>query len=109
MTHLTITSVDGGSADYRRQRRQAFRVIREAERAAEDLERAPLYIRGRWDDEYGDFEPVENLGPYDDMEGAIRTIEADPTAVSILLAQRRTQIGGHEIGRVVKALRSDDG
>jgi hypothetical protein len=107
MTHRTIISVDGGSADYWRQRKQAFRLIREAEIAAEALERAPMYISGSWDDEYGDYEPVENLGPHDEMEDVIRAIEVDETAVGILIAQRRTRIGGHEVGWVVKALRPD--
>lgn len=108
MTHRNTIGIDGGSVEYWLQRKQAFRLIREADRAAEELERAPTYIRGGWDDEYGDFEPVENLGPHDDMEDAIRAIEANPTAVSILVAQRRTQIGGYEVGLVAKALRSDD-
>ncbi|WP_292442682.1 hypothetical protein [Mesorhizobium sp.] len=109
MTHRNIISIDGGSADYWRQRRKAFRLIREAERAAEDLERAPMYIRGRWDDEYGDFEPVENLGPHNDMDDAIRAIEADETAVGILVAQRRTQIANRPVTAVIRALvRLDD-
>ncbi|MBA8907950.1 hypothetical protein [Aminobacter ciceronei] len=104
MTHRNFISVDGGSAEYWRQRKQAFRLIREAERAAEDLARAPIYIRGRWDDEYGDYEPVENLGPHDDMDDAIRAIEADETAVGILVAQRRAQIGNHPVTAVIRAL-----
>jgi len=104
MTHRNIISVDGGSAEYWRQRKVAFRLIREAEWAAERLEREPLYIAGRWDDEYGDYEPVENLGPHDDMEDAIRAVEADATAISILVANRRTRIGGYEIKAVVKVL-----
>lgn len=110
MTHRTIKSIDGGSAEYWRQRRLAFGLIREAELAAELLETAPMYIRGRWDDEYGDYEPVENLGPLDDLEDAIRAIEADETAVSILVAQRCTQIGNHQIRAVIRELALlDDG
>ncbi|QYA17383.1 hypothetical protein [Rhizobium sp. AB2/73] len=66
-----------------------------------------MYIRGRWDEEYGDYEPVENLAPFDEMEDAIRAIEANETAVSILVAQRRTHIGDCEIKAVVEALRPD--
>jgi len=104
MTPRSITSIDGGSAEYWRQRRQAFRLIREAEWAAEELQRAPQYIAGRWDDDYGDYEPVENLGPYDDMDDAIRAIEADETAVGILVAQRRTHVGNHPVTAVIRAL-----
>lgn len=110
MTLRTIITVDGGSAEYWRRRRLAFGLIRDAELAARRLETAPMYIRGRWDDDYGDYEPVENLGPHDDMEDAIRAIEANETAVSILVAQRRTQIGNYQIGAVIRELALlDDG
>lgn len=109
MTHRKITMIDGGSAEYWRQRKEGFAIIREAERAAEALERAPLYIAGRWDDDYGDYEPVENLEPFNRMEDAIKAIEANSTAVSILAAQARTRIGKHEIGAVIRELASDDG
>ncbi len=104
MTHRSITSIDGGSAEYWRQRKQAFRLIRDAQWAADELKRAPQYIAGRWDEDYGDYEPVENLGPHDDMEEAIRAIEADETAVSVLVAQRRTHIGNHPVKAVIHAL-----
>lgn len=104
MTQRTINAVDGGSAEYWRQRRLAFGLIGEAELAAKRLKTAPMYIRGRWDDEYGDYEPVENLGPHDDMEDAIRAIEANETAISILVAQRCTHIGNHEIRAVIREL-----
>lgn len=58
MTQNKITTIDGGSAQYWQDRTEAFRLIREAEEAAEQLCREPLYIAGRWDDEYGDYEPV---------------------------------------------------
>ena len=104
MSKRIIPTIDGGSPEYWRQRKQAFRLIREAERAAEDLERAPAYIRSRWDDDYGDYEPVENLAPLDDMEDAIRAIEADDTAVDILVALRQTHIGRHPVTAVIREL-----
>ncbi|GGB11153.1 hypothetical protein GCM10011491_43870 [Brucella endophytica] len=107
MTQRKIITIDGGSAEYWRQRKQGFRLIREAERAAKRLETAPTYIAGGWNDDYGDYEPVENLGPFDRMDEAIRAIEADETAISILVAQRRTKIGYYEIRAVVRALLPD--
>ncbi len=41
------------------------------------------------------------------MEQAIRDIAADEAAVSILVAQRRTHIGRHEISAVIDALMPD--
>lgn len=108
MTNRKVAMIDGGSAEYWRQRKAGFAFIREAERAAEALERAPLYIAGRWDDDYGDYEPVENLEPVNRMEDAIQAIEASGTAVSILTAQARTKIGNYEIGAVMRELASDD-
>ena len=108
MTHRKITVIDGGSAQYWKERTEGFRLIREAERAAERLADAPMYLHGGYDED-GDVIPIENLGPHDDMEDAIWAIEADPTAVSILVAQGRTSIGGHEIGAVVRGFEPDYG
>ena len=102
-----ITTIDGGSAKYWRQRKLGFRLIHEAERALRRLEAAPMYLHGGYD-ENDDVIAIENLGPYDDMEDAIRSIEANETAVSILVAQRRTHIGNYEIRAVVNALQPDD-
>lgn len=66
-----------------------------------------MYVAGRWDEDYGDYEPVENLEPFDDMEDAIRALEADETAVSILVAQCRTRIGDYQISAVIRALTGD--
>lgn len=107
MTTNTIRTIDGGSAQYWRDRIEGFRLIREAEEAAKDLARAPLYIAGRWDEAYGDYEPVDNLEPFDRMEEAIAAIEANETAVSILVAQCRTRIGGYYITAVIEELDPD--
>lgn len=58
MTQNNIITIDGGSAEFWRRRKQGFRLIRAAEQAARRVEIAPMYIAGRWDDEYGDCEPV---------------------------------------------------
>lgn len=42
------------------------------------------------------------------MEDAIRAIEVDETAVSILVAQGRTEIGVYPITAVIRALLPDD-
>lgn len=65
-----------------------------------------MYLHGGYDED-GDVIPVENLGPHDDMEAAIRAIEANPTAVSILVAQHLTKIGGYEIASVIRKLGTD--
>ncbi|RUT90472.1 hypothetical protein EOD23_36045 [Mesorhizobium sp. USDA-HM6] len=107
MTHRKIITIDGGSAEYWRQRKQGFRLIREAEWALSRLERAPMYLHGGYD-ENGDVIPIENLRPYFDMEDAIRAIEANETAVGILVAQRRTKIGDYEVKAVIRVLKDRD-
>ncbi|RAZ87516.1 hypothetical protein DPM33_25665 [Mesorhizobium hawassense] len=107
MTHRDIVTIDGGSAEYWRQRKQAFRLIHEAEWALSRLTREPMYLHGGYD-ENGDVIPIENLGPYDDMEDAVRAIEANETAVSILVAQRRTKIGDYELKAVIRELKDPD-
>ena len=106
MTERKITVIDGGSAEYWRQRTEGFRLIREAEHAAERLADAPMYLHGGYDED-GDVIVIENLGPDDDMEDAVRAIEANETAVSILVAQGRTKIGNREIRAVLEAMAPD--
>lgn len=109
MTYRRIIIIDGGSAQYWRDRKKGFRLIREAEEAIEDLKHERMYIRGAWNDDYGDFEPVENLAPFDRVDEAIAAIEANETAVSILIAQRRTCIGNWKVLAVIYALARIDG
>ena len=75
MTEQKIIRIDGGSAEYWRDRKQAFGLIRDAELAAKRLAEAPMYLHGGYDED-GDVIPIENLGPHDDMEDAIWAIEA---------------------------------
>ncbi len=107
MTHQKIITIDGGSAEYWKQRKLAFRLIRKAESAVRRLADAPIYLHGGYDED-GDFLAIENLGPYDDMEKAIREIEDNDTAVSILIAQGRTEIGSYRINAVIRALSLQD-
>jgi hypothetical protein len=108
MTQRKIKYIDGGSPEYWRQRTEGFRLVREAEQALLRVERAPMYIAGNWDDDYGDYEPVENLGPFDDMDAAIRAIEAHETAVDILVAQRRTHFGQWPVKAVIRELEQSE-
>ena len=66
-----------------------------------------MYLHGGYDED-GDVIPIENLGPYDDMEDAIRAIEANETAVSILAAQGRTKIGNYEIRAAIPEMDEED-
>ncbi|MBM7045640.1 hypothetical protein [Rhizobium lusitanum] len=108
MTNRKIITIDGGSAEYWRQRKEGFRLIYAAERAAKRLETAPMYLHGGYDED-GDVIAIENLGPYDDMDDAIRAIKGNETAVSILVAQRCTQIGNYPINAVIDALLPEHG
>lgn len=89
----TIASIDGGSPAYWTERRIAFGLIRDAEKAAAKAARAPSYIFGGYDED-GDAVPLENLQPWDDLDTAIRNVTANDVAVSILAAMGRTEIGG---------------
>ena len=109
MTYRKIITIDGGSAQYWRDRKEGFRLIREAEEAVEDLKHERTYLAGKWGDEYGDYEPAENLAPFDRVDEAIAAIEANETAMSILIAQRRTCIGNNKVRSVIYALARIDG
>ncbi|WP_028710452.1 hypothetical protein [Paracoccus pantotrophus] len=103
MTNRTHNPIDPGSPAYWRDRQRAFRLICDAELAAQRLAEAPMYLHGGYDED-GDVIAIENLEPHDDMEAAIRAVEADPTAVGILAAQGRTRIGGYAIEAVIREL-----
>lgn len=103
MTQRKIKPIDGGSPEYWRQRTEGFRLIHQAERAYARVQHAPQYISGGYDED-GDVIPIENLGPWDDMGAAIEAIEANETAVDILVAQRRTHFGAWPIDSVIREL-----
>lgn len=107
MIQYKVTSIDSGSTEYWKQREEGFRLIRAAERAAERLKTAPMYLHGGYDED-GDVIAIENLEPHDDMEEAIRALEANETAVSILAAQRRLEIGGRRLVAVIHAVYGND-
>jgi hypothetical protein len=66
-----------------------------------------MYLSGGYDED-GDATPIENLGPRDAMDAAIRAIKANETAVDILVAQRRTEIGLWPIDAVIRELEQAD-
>ncbi|UFS68265.1 hypothetical protein LO749_21770 (plasmid) [Paracoccus denitrificans] len=103
MTTRTHSPIDPGSPAYWRDRQRAFRLIRDADLALKRQAEAPMYLHGGYDED-GDVIAIENLEPHDDLEAAIRAIEADATAVSILAAQGRSRIGGYAIGAVIREL-----
>lgn len=49
---------------------QAVRLIAAYRNALKTANNSPQYIGGAWCEQYGDYEPVENLGPWDDLENA---------------------------------------
>ena len=103
MTQRKIKHIDGGSPEYWRQRTEGFRLIHQAERAYARVQPAPQYKSGGYDED-GDVIPIENLGPWDDMGAAIEALEANETAVDILVAQRRTHLGTWPIDAVIREL-----
>lgn len=107
MTKRNIKYIDGGSPEYWRQRTEGFRLIREAERAYERVQREPQYRSGGYD-ENGDVIAVDNCWPEFEMQDAIAAIEANETAVDILVAQRRTSFGSWEVRAVIRTLREMD-
>lgn len=106
MTEKPILSVDGGSETYWQERRRAFRLIRNAELAAERVKTAAMYLHGGHD-ENGDVIPIDNIEPWEDLGEAIAALEADATALSILAAQGRTHIGGHAVAGVASSQDAD--
>jgi hypothetical protein len=84
-----LISIDGGSKQYWTELRKAWTLVHHLERCLEDVKSAPMYIRGKWDDEYGDYEPVENLGPWDDLAEAQKDVKANWMAMRIIEAHGR--------------------
>ncbi|MGB3831177.1 MAG: hypothetical protein WA975_04850 [Mesorhizobium sp.] len=103
MTNHKITRIDGGSAQYWKDRTEGFRLIREAEEAVERLKGEPLYIAGDWDDDYGGYEPVENLEPLEIVEDAIAAIEANETALAFWLRSAAQASASSRSGRLSRS------
>lgn len=97
MDNREIICIDAGSEAYWRDRREAFALIRKAERAAKRAKTAPMYLHGGYDED-GDVIAVENLEPFEAMDDAFSGLLGHATATRILLAQRRSQIFGFDLG-----------
>lgn len=82
---------------------EAHRLIHAAEDAGERMKTAPLYLCGGYD-ENDDPIIIENIGPFDAFEDAIRRVEDNETAVRILIAQGRTEIHSRRLEKVVAGL-----
>lgn len=104
MTPRKIITVDGGSAEYWRQRKIAFALIREAEQAGQAMREAPMFRYGSGYNEYGDPVVEDNLEPWDDFEEAIRRLQENDTAVGILIAQGRDEIHGARLAKVYQGI-----
>lgn len=83
-----------GTPAYFEARRIAFALIREVEAAKRASEHAPTYVRGRWDEDYDDYEPVENLGPWERLDDAQKRGKANRFVVETLKAQNRLDLLG---------------
>lgn len=83
-----VISIDGGSQQYWTDLRRAYALIRELERCSDICRRAPLY-RGHYISEDGDMEIYENIEPFDDLDDALKAVQANPKAMRILNAQGR--------------------
>ncbi|WP_206612791.1 hypothetical protein [Paenirhodobacter populi] len=103
-----IIRIDAGCESYWRERREAFALIRKAERAARRAKEAPMYLHGGYDED-GDVIAIENLAPYEAMDEVILALQANRTAMSILGAQGRKQIRGFDLGMPIGGLKPDAG
>ena len=102
-----IRHVDGGSAEYWRERREAFALIREAEEAGERMKTAPLYLHGGYDEDGdvidscvireaeipagGRIDPKKRVGPWEklvlDVVGEIALGQNSGIEVNQVLAE----------------------
>ncbi|MFC3058378.1 hypothetical protein [Paenirhodobacter populi] len=108
MDDRNIICIDAGSEAYWQDRREAFALICKAERAAKRAKTAPMYLHGGYDED-GDVIAIENLAPFEAMGDAFSGVLGHPTAMRILLAQRRSQICGFDLGMPISGAETDAG
>jgi len=75
-----------GTAAYWQASREAFALLRRLRCAIRNALDAPAYVAGAWDDDYGDCEPVENLGPWEHAEDLLKAVRAHPYACRVVAA-----------------------
>ena len=67
--------------------KEAVKLINIYKRLLKTAKDSQQYIAGNWSDELGAYEPVENLGPWDDVEDASKAILHHPRARTMAEAQ----------------------
>ena len=91
-TNLTSTLIPTHHKDYWTSRRLAFAAIRRVERALKAARSAPLYTCRGYDEDGQPIDIEENLGPFDALAEARSAVLANPNAMSILEAQKRSYL-----------------
>ena len=94
-TNLTSTFIPLQHKNYWTSRRLAFAAIRRVERALKAVKTAPLYTCRGYDEDGQPIDIEENLAPFDELAEARRAVQTNPTAMSILEAQKRTYLVDH--------------
>lgn len=88
MAHRATITIDGGCPAYWVRLKRAYALIRRADRAADAVDNAPLYIAGGYNPD-GEIKPLENLAPFDHLDACLGAVTTDPAAMRILAAQGR--------------------
>ena len=79
-----------GTDAYWQDRKQAFALIRDIEKAIEARNQAPMYLAGTsYNDEDNYDDVIENTGPWERVGNLQDQAAANPTVVEILTAQNR--------------------
>jgi len=73
-----------GSPAYWQAQLEGFAIVRELRRTITAAFAASQYTQGEWDEDYGDFEPVENIGPWDRAVAAMEAARTHPYGARIL-------------------------
>ena len=94
-TNLMSTRIPLHHRDYWTSRRLAFAAIKRVERALKTVKTAPLYTCRGYDEDGQPIDIEENLAPFDELTEARRAVQANPNAMSILEAQKRTYLVDH--------------
>ncbi len=91
-TNLTSTVILPHHKDYWTSRRMAFAAIGRVERALIAVKTAPLYTCRGYDEDGQPIDIEENLAPFDELTEARLAVQANPNAMSVLEAQKRTYL-----------------
>ncbi|AQQ08160.1 hypothetical protein B0E33_30520 (plasmid) [Roseibium algicola] len=83
-----VNTIDGGSAAYWAELREAYQVIASVQFRLDALKTEPQYCG--FVDAYGEQEVFENVEPWDRLAAAQEALKANPRALTILEASGRT-------------------